>query len=99
MPSNPDALYAQFKLSFFVHPQANGFVNDCAIALGSTEGVPQEVGGIQDVVHEPKLPKVEIACQMKSEEIILQLFGDELEKVDLALRCKPNVSFFDLLPP
>jgi hypothetical protein len=35
---------------------------------------------------------------MKSEKIIPQCFGDQLEKLDLALRREPDVVFFDLLP-
>jgi hypothetical protein len=35
---------------------------------------------------------------MKSEKIIPQCFGDQLEKFDLALCREPNVLFFDLPP-
>jgi hypothetical protein len=49
-PPDPDLLYGQRKLISLMHVQANGFIDDRAIALGPAKGVPQQVGGIQDVI-------------------------------------------------
>jgi hypothetical protein len=60
-PPNPDVLHVQRKLFSLAHVQANDFIDDCAVALGSAKSVPKQVGRIQDIIKEPKLPKIQIA--------------------------------------
>jgi hypothetical protein len=96
-PLNSDVRYSQRKLFSLTHAQANAFIDDGAIALGSAKGVAQPVGGIQHVIEQAYFPKVRIARQMKSEKIILQCIRDQADKFDLAFR-GPNVFYFDLPP-
>jgi hypothetical protein len=97
-PCYPDVRYDQRKLFSLPHAQANAFIDERALALASAKSVRQPIGGIQDIIEQPYLPKVRIARQMKSEKVILQCIRDQLDKFDLALHSEPNVFFFDLLP-
>jgi hypothetical protein len=85
----------QRKLLIFTHAQANAFIDDCAIALGSMEGIAQQVGGIKNVVKQSYLSKVHIARQVKSEKIIVQRTRNQLDKFDLVIR---SDVFFIYLP-
>jgi hypothetical protein len=49
------------KLLSLPHAQANALIDERAVALASAKGVPQPVGGIQDIIEQPYLPKVRIA--------------------------------------
>src|SRR5215468_7302991 len=60
-PVDSDVMYGHRELFSLVHAQANAFIDDRAVALGSTKGVTQQVGRIQHVIKQPGLPKVRIA--------------------------------------
>src|SRR5262249_13808595 len=51
----------QRKLFSLPHAQANALIDERAVALASAKSVPQQIGGIQDIIEQPDLPKVDIA--------------------------------------
>jgi len=98
-PFHPDVRYDQRKLFSLLDAQANALIDKRAVALTSAKGLPQQIGGIQDIIEQPYFSVVDISFKKKSEKIILQCLRDQLDKFDLGLRIEPNVFFFDLLPP
>ena len=61
------------------------------------QGVGQYLRRRQHVIEQPDLAKIVVLRQMKSEKIILQRFGGELQKLDLALRAEAGAAIVDLL--
>src|SRR5262249_20351174 len=56
-----------------------------------------QLGGIQDIIEQTRLANITVEGKTKTEKIILQRVGDQLEKSDLTLHRKPNAIVFDLL--
>ena len=77
--------------------QRNSFIRDAAIAFRAVQSIGQYLRRRQNVIEQPDLAKIVVLRQMKSEKIILQRIGGELQKLDLALRAEAGSAIVDLL--
>ena len=57
---------------------------------------PSVSGGCQHVVKQSDLTKIEITCQVKSKEIIVQRIGRKFQESDLVLNLEASVWIVDL---
>src|SRR3954454_2143202 len=71
-PLDADILVGYRKFLSQAYAQGNGFIDYRAVALRSAQGVSQQIGRVQHIIEQPDLAKINVACKMKSEKIIVQ---------------------------
>jgi hypothetical protein len=67
----PDILEVNPKFISLAPAQGNSFIESSAVALGPPKGFAKKPGGIQDVVEQSHFAKIKVACEMKSQKIVL----------------------------
>src|ERR1700722_1370886 len=75
--------------------QGNAFVDDRAVSRAAFERVAHDVRRCQNIMEPTQLAKIERLGKMKSENIVLDRSGNEIEKPDLVADPDPGVGLFN----
>jgi hypothetical protein len=75
--------------------QRDALVDDPAAAFDSPQRVLQYLGGRHDIVEQADLSEIEVARDVKSQQIIAQRIRNQPQECDLGFEA--SVTVFDLL--
>jgi len=76
--------------------QSDAFIDDRAVSRPSLQSLPHRFRRSQDIVESPQLSKVRWLSEVKSEKIVPQRIGSEIQKVDLISNSETSGWIFDL---
>src|SRR5260370_34039187 len=76
--------------------QRNTFVDDRAVSRCPLQGLAHRFRGRRDIIEPSDLPKIGLEGKTEPEKIVLQVTGDEVEKVDLITNSETGARVLDL---
>src|SRR5262247_76925 len=65
--------------------ERSALIDRAAVAYAALQRLVEHVAGRQHVMQQSDLAQIVVAAEMKTEEVVLQQVGDEIDELDLAL--------------
>jgi hypothetical protein len=80
-----------------VRSAPSAFVDDSAVAFDAPQRVLQYLGGGHDIVEQADLSEIEVAREVKSQQIIAQRIRNKPQECDLGFDFQTSVTVLELL--
>src|ERR1700730_5495588 len=99
MSGNTDVIERDPEILAFQKFGGYALIDNRAVSRRTLQRLTQRFGGSRDIIEPSQLSKIDGLSEVKSEQLVVQGAGDEVEKADLMADLEASVTVLDLAFP